>query len=368
MSPQSQALQTIRALKGPPLTVIFTMLVLQEPVSQKRLCALTGHTDKTVENALNLLKELGYVSREHRYEWRLAPDAQVAFLLPGVGDSPTPAPTTTTTPSLPPEREDSLEKSSESVDVVVVARRNRRISDSVQVLRSGGIGDPKRSRLARMDHVTPAYARAHVRKAKRNKTDTALLIYRIEQADPAPDTQGWYESCPVCYNTLSYCHFCPVCCRCSECCACEPYPGEAEAGRDEAGCTQGREGPCERMQEPLPPPVVAPHEVDSGHGRRGQPGPQLAAARRRSPESSGSEPARTAITPPVRDESSEANDIRWFRKRRGMVKLGDVIASVAPTLARDDLPREAVSGVASPWIPRTGDAQAQGLDSGAASH
>ena len=44
---QAHAIATVRALKGPPLTIFITMRVVRRPTTQRRLCALTGCARKT---------------------------------------------------------------------------------------------------------------------------------------------------------------------------------------------------------------------------------------------------------------------------------------------------------------------------------
>jgi hypothetical protein len=53
-------------------------------------------------------------------------------------------------------------------------------------LRSAGIGEPARSRLAALPHVTPEYVRAHARHVR----NLGQVIYRIEHEWPAPGEWG----------------------------------------------------------------------------------------------------------------------------------------------------------------------------------
>jgi hypothetical protein len=274
MTPQAQALQTIRALKGPSLGIFMTMLVTREPASQRKLCILSGHSEKTVGDALKVLGAMGFVTRDHYRKWELTADAARSLpALAEVGDSPTSAPTTTSTEPRTLEEVDSLEESSESVDPVVVARRNRRISQVTAILRGSGIGDPMRARLASMDHITVAYARAHVAKARREETDTALLIFRMQRADPMPDTSRWTDVCGGCYRVVPYDYVCAACGGCQRCCACgstgcerphavveEPLAA-SNGSRDNAGVRQVGEGRTTRGEDGFPRPDPPPGDV-----------------------------------------------------------------------------------------------------------
>ena len=68
-----------------------------------------------------------------------------------------------------------------------------------RVLASAHIGNPTRSALARMEHVTLAFASAHVRLAQETHKPIGILITRLREDDPAP------EVCPVC-GALDGCH------------------------------------------------------------------------------------------------------------------------------------------------------------------
>ena len=57
--------------------------------------------------------------------------------------------------------------------------------DIVQLLHEYGIYDPKASQLAAMPHMNAEYINAHLTKLK--KLDLALIIWKMEKAQPAPN-------------------------------------------------------------------------------------------------------------------------------------------------------------------------------------
>jgi len=273
------------------------MLVVRGEATQRKLCTLCGHSEKTTAAALELLAALGYVTRDNYRKWALTASAeQVISGLSEVGEIPTSDPTTTTTSTQPQEEQESKEESSESVDVVVVARRNRKISQVVSILRGAGIGEPKRSRLARMDHVTPEYARILVEKAKRDKTDTALLIHQIANADPMPDTSDWLNVCSGCYDIVHFDAACRTCRRCPRCCECEPYEDAAEV--DEGGAGGDLDG-CDGLAGADPSQAFPP----------------LRAA---APKAHSGDPSRSP-------EPAAVQRLQWSGGRSGVVKIGDII-------------------------------------------
>ena len=315
MSPEAQTLQAIRALKGPPLTIFLTMRVVRKPATQRKLCTLCGHSEKTVGAALEILDALGYVTRDNYRKWQLTPDAHLR--LPGiaeVGESPTSAPTTTAIPTPSQEIQDSKDNS-ESVDAAVVAARNRRISESVAILRNAGIGEPMRSRLAEMRHVTPEFARAHVRRARGDMASTGLLIRRIANADAKPEPWPWYDRCPDCRRDTLFRDSCPVCDRCSDCCECEATePDAAAEPRDEHTVQRGSSPePAEGAQGALAHGAGAHGALAHGALAHG--------ALAHGALAHGAERGRKAH--------------QWSGERHGMVTIGDLIGDPFPEAAAE---------------------------------
>lgn len=174
---KTAAYATLRAIKGAPLAILITLFIRGISSTQTWLTATTGYSPKTVRTALASLHALGFVQHLTPHLWAL-PNGQLP--LPGFSDetgknSPGLAPTTTTLIDVaphPPQPE-------------VAAAPNR---EKFSLLAAAGIGEPMRTRLARLPHTTPAYLRAHIRRARNEHIPTGLLIHRLLQADPPPPT------------------------------------------------------------------------------------------------------------------------------------------------------------------------------------
>lgn len=230
---QAHAVATVRALKGPPLTIFVIMAIVGQALTQRRLSALTGHTPKTTRAAIDLLCELGFATRDHYRAWQLTPNAQLILpgfplRLPEVGENPTSAPTTTT--YLPAPDVKMIDVCSEESVVVVVPEEGRdsHFSQTRALLRSAGIGEPTRSRLLTLPHITPEYVAAHIRFARKEHTDTALLIFRMQQNDPLPNVApqaNRNKICPICgTGTMYQMNVCPTCGICTACHPRKPCP------------------------------------------------------------------------------------------------------------------------------------------------
>jgi len=211
--PSQTPFTTLRLLKGTPITILLALWLKQAPVDQRWISATLGYDTKTVRKTLDFLEASGYVERANYRQWQL-PGGQL--MLPGFyevlspvvtaerGKSPLSAPTTTTIP-IPSSTQDA-------VVAVEEAAPSGRISlftpdpAVTQALRSAGIGEPTRSRLAQLDHVTLEYVKAHVAKARRDHIPTGLLVHRIRSNDLQPTI------CPQCgaIGDDPHAHNCPI--------------------------------------------------------------------------------------------------------------------------------------------------------------
>lgn len=244
----------LRALKGAPATILLALFQLGGQAGTNDLVLETGYSDKTVTAACKVLKHYDFVTRATRYDgWFLITggrqlpltwsevllDKPVDKLVDSCGENPAnrkvsgSAPTTTTTLNSLKTNNESLNPLSESV-VVEVDQTNRNYSGSpagqanqaiLEVLRSAGIGEPMRSKLACLDHVDLKYVKAHAIQAKYDHTDIALLIHRIRSNDVAPEVcwecnqpiDHHADDCPtvVVENLKEYIYgsrwVCPIC-------------------------------------------------------------------------------------------------------------------------------------------------------------
>jgi len=104
-----------------------------------------------------------------------------------------------------------------------------------QALQKAGIGEPKRSALAGLEHVTPEYVNAwevNLKQVKGKRYTPGLLIYVLEKGDPAPpvNANGHHPNCEcddckyIMYRTCWYCKKYP--------CVCPSSPEDEEEDND----------------------------------------------------------------------------------------------------------------------------------------
>ncbi len=74
-------------------------------------------------------------------------------------------------------------------------RENPQFEANIQALKEAGIGEPSRTMLAELGHVTPEYIQAHAAIAKDQKKGIGMLVHRIRSADPMPENGGHQEGC-----------------------------------------------------------------------------------------------------------------------------------------------------------------------------
>lgn len=205
-----------------PAVVLLLLLRLDRPAGSRELADILGLDEHTVAKYLRQLEQLHLVARgRYRRGYHLVGDLQRLFA-PGLTvKNPQVAPATTT---------DQINQNKEKIDsaVTAVEPRLRDLSpadcNTVQALLTAGIGEPKRSSLARLAYMTPDYIQswqAHLKYVKGEKYRTGLLIHVLETGDPAPEVRqnGHPLEC-----TCRECHpvepiICPQCCQYP--CSCE---------------------------------------------------------------------------------------------------------------------------------------------------
>ena len=176
---------TLRAIRGAPITCLMALWVIGKPATKEQIADETGYQSGAVHVALRVLQRfnLALALPDGRHpRWALtanSPQLPLGWLVEQVSrDNRESTPPTTT-------RSIGGDLSTGQVEEAEVSRDNR---ESLEALAQAGIGEPTRSRLAALPHVTPAYVRAHVARLRRERrTDqTGLLVHRIQQADLAP--------------------------------------------------------------------------------------------------------------------------------------------------------------------------------------
>lgn len=216
MSASSARMRTMfRLIKGAPITVLFALLHLGGEAGLMELCKLTTLSDKTVDKALQTLKDAGLVTRTHyhtgwvltRGGFQLPLELAQHFVTPrgdfgdfpkllaaeqaNFGDFPTSEIfRSTTTESL---TQDSFENRA-SLAEVVVAPQN---SEVLEALRRAGIGEPTLSQLAKDPHLTADFVAGHDAMRRERGQPTGLLITRLRSHEELPAAY-LKPPCPIC--------------------------------------------------------------------------------------------------------------------------------------------------------------------------
>ena len=184
-----------------------------QPVGKEWLARVTGFSDKPVSSAMDYLLEMGFVTNAGRTEsWELNQEIkQLAIgnpelLLESSRNNSDSNPTTT---ALIKDSNNKQEKAVVAEEVVEQEIIHSDFEESLEIIKSAGIGEPMASRLARMHHINPYYLIAHVLQAQRDETNIRLLIHRLKSRDPSPRLNQNYHlvgcKCNQCFH-FAYSH------------------------------------------------------------------------------------------------------------------------------------------------------------------
>ena len=195
-------LLTVRALKGAPLSCLLALALLGGgPVGEREIITGTGYSQNKVREGLEVLEAAGLVTRQGRYEgWSLTSGARqlpltANFFEDGESQKMTlPAVTTATAYIVESQRsvkEQQQENAGESKNDSRASEndKNESQNDSPAIedfLNECGIMGRTARELARMEHITEAYVRAHVEKGRARGDSIGLIITRMRDGDPAP--------------------------------------------------------------------------------------------------------------------------------------------------------------------------------------
>lgn len=173
----------VRSLKGAPASILWAYFFARKAMTALELQEWTGYKGDNITEAVRFLVSAGWlVARSPRGPWCLADGRQ--FPLMAESDLIGVSPTTTTT----------IEERKLISDSLVVAAATNPIKSELQVLleeygipveenlkacKLFGIGEPMRTQLAQMKHVTPEFIEAHVRSLVDGET-LGLAIVRIK--------------------------------------------------------------------------------------------------------------------------------------------------------------------------------------------
>jgi hypothetical protein len=195
----------LRTLKGCPGMVLWALMIARQdrlgPVGAEWIERATGYTDKPVDNALKFLEENQYITHNTRYGWQLGNGVmQLPLMMPELeaaneplepadkseidseifrlGNIPTPASSSSS----------GLTNRESRVDLPLTTKppdpENFRVEQNLAECDAQGIREPSRSKLARMEHVTPELIRAHCQAC--GPENMGRAIYRIRENWRAP--------------------------------------------------------------------------------------------------------------------------------------------------------------------------------------
>lgn len=202
-----------------PAIVLLLLLRLERPAGARELADILGLDEHTVAKYLRILARLELVSRtSFRGGYILAADRGALFGGELTVNKLQIEPVTTNRYILNQEKKEDL-LTAVDADSRKDPAFGKCSEEAVKTLCSLGIGEPKRSSLARLDYITVEYILAwhhHLGYVKGEDYRTGLLIHVLETGDPAPEV-----------NELGH----PLDCECSQCnpiicpkCHCYPCP------------------------------------------------------------------------------------------------------------------------------------------------
>jgi len=187
-------IQLLRSLKKSAIIVLL-MKWAGRPLGEAEVAATLDSSRTTVRTQLNSLCAMGYANRVRFHGgFVLTEQGQNLF-----GDEVAkfcPLPTTTDLFLLKSKMDSEVIGTGTSKNFPVESERQHAPPEPVDpqieaALRSAGIMLNARTRLlARMEHITPEYIRAHQRNlyVTRNTRSPGLLVSILESAQPLPDT------------------------------------------------------------------------------------------------------------------------------------------------------------------------------------
>ena len=189
-----------------PAIVLLLLLRLDRPAGARELADILGLDEHTVAKYLRTLGKLNLVVRtRHRGGYRLVPDRQNLFGGDLTVNKLQLGPVNTAGHIYNNQNTEHLLTAVVDQNPAEQPEPGQASRESDESLRSLGIGEPKRSALARLSYVTPEYIRAwhaHLGYVKGAAYRPGLLIHVLETGDPPPKV-----------NELGH----PLECKCREC-------------------------------------------------------------------------------------------------------------------------------------------------------
>lgn len=185
------AIEAISLLRGQPITIFLMLCAMGGRAGVTELAVNTGYNRKTVSGGLTRLSVFSFVAKMYRYQgWTITSKGKQLFeaiLNPGGVNSTLPA-----TSSI------NLITINKEEKILTTSREEKSTpppTEIFEVLKDAGIGEPKRTKLSQMNHITPEYVEAHLASGE----DLALIIWRMEREYKPPErAQIEYFPCEKC--------------------------------------------------------------------------------------------------------------------------------------------------------------------------
>lgn len=203
----------VRGLKGAPLSCLIVMAMVGQPVTAEFLERHTGYTDKPVNTALLLLQDLGLITRNERYAWRIAinvsqlplmilPDENEPDIAQDSAEFDQQSPNieiTDTTRNNSESEKFRLPTSSRSIDLSTNEFKDLplldmadpekfRVAENLKACDRFGIGEPKRSSISKLMHVNSRMIYFHCSDVLAAGLRIGAAIKRLERGKwPVPE-------------------------------------------------------------------------------------------------------------------------------------------------------------------------------------
>jgi len=172
----------VRSLKGAAASVLWAFFFCRRAMTVKELVIWTAWKGDNVIEALHMLVETGWLtSQSSRGPWNLVEGRQ--FPLRAESDLIGLSPTTTTTSREVLNKSRSVvvevgETPIKSESETCVGSKNALFEGNMKMCKVYGIGEPMRTQISQMQHVTPDFIEAHVKSLAPGETK-GLAIVRI---------------------------------------------------------------------------------------------------------------------------------------------------------------------------------------------
>lgn len=222
-------IDTIRPLKGAPLSILIALLLLRGSMTANDLEVATGYSDKPITMGLKLLEAKGYLQNNGQLNgWSIKTGAQLPLPLQSLADLSTAYPQESVEdrrnsdllPPPPPYIEGSKRIKAAEGGEGAEDRRNSDLlknnSVTFEICRQFGVGKRKAEELAALPWSTPAYITAIFRHYQTRDDLTprnriAYAIQAISDQDEAPVSKNTCPDCGRVINPrLSFCTYCAV--------------------------------------------------------------------------------------------------------------------------------------------------------------